>query len=214
MNAVPKRAPRTVESLEAESQALEQSMVAVRRELSEAKATLPGLIAESDTDGIRQCRESVRRCESTLSRTQADIAELLEAAKAAQQRDQAQANAQAYRKVEQATGMDVQKCGDLADSIVNLGSVLRAAIVSLESTEAKMRRAGVTPDPYVLRARLLGIVQLALHLESDGLLGAAHMLDSRDQLRQNGRADLKKAAREYQILTLQKVRSALHVTPE
>ena len=48
----------------------------------------------------------------------------------------------------------------LADSIVAFALALKKAGLALDSTDATMRNSGVTPDPYVLRAKYMALVEM------------------------------------------------------
>jgi uncharacterized protein YukE len=213
VNAVPKRAaPRSVVSLEGEVGDLEHSLVELRREQSTAKTSLPRLIAEADAEAISACRKTISQTESAIARTAADLEELREAVKVAHAREQATARAHTYKQINQAVAVNRQELNELADAIAKVGEALNAAVIGLQSTEATMRKAGVQPDAYVLRAKLMWMVNASLYLATEGQVGEARGLDSDHQLRQSGRANLKTAALEYATLTMQRVRSALHLT--
>ncbi|MGB9332624.1 MAG: hypothetical protein WCB10_17805 [Steroidobacteraceae bacterium] len=219
MNAVPRpkaaqAIPRTIESLRDEIATLERSASDMRRAESAARTSLPALIAQGDAAGIADARETIKLAEAKLKRAVSDLEHTREALRVAQARDRAQESARAYRNCEKLvsdTRRDVEAMGD---ALIAFALALKAAMAGLNSADSAMMHAGVTPDHWSLRAKLIGIVQIALHLESGGLVGQVRTLDSADELRENGRADLKLAAREYHTLTLQRLRSKLHITAE
>jgi hypothetical protein len=190
---------------------LERSLSDVRRERSTVRIGLPGLIAAGDTGAIAAARADI----AVLDRRDAELAENLketrEAIGAAQARDRTLAGTKAYGNLKKLVGDARRDVEELASATEAFALALKAALVALNSVDTQMMRAGVSPDHYALRAKLMGIVQLALHVESGGLVGEARTLENHYELRQSGRCDLKLAAREYQTLTLQRLRNAFHI---
>ncbi|MGB9331491.1 MAG: hypothetical protein WCB10_12050 [Steroidobacteraceae bacterium] len=215
MNALLKKPlPQTPEQLAAQVAEYEHQHAAAQRENSAARTALGALIAGGDADAISACRKQIKTTGARVRELDEAIPAVREAIRVAQARDRAQESARAYRNCEKLvsdTRRDVEAMGD---ALIAFALALKAAVAGLNSADSAMMHAGVTPDHWSLRAKLIGIVQIALHLESGGLVGEVRTLDSADELRENGRADLKRAAREYHTLTLQRLRSKLHITAE
>lgn len=204
------RAPR-IADLQAEIGALEASLEEARREQQHAKTSLPSFIASGDAEEIAACRKVLRDAEKTIAERSATLEETREALQVAVQTERAAARERACREIERALAADRKRIGALAEAIVTACEALEEARAGLEQTDATLINWGLIADPYQIRARLLGLVQLALHVESGGLLGQARTIESIDELKRSGRADLKAAASEYAAVTLRRVRGALSV---
>jgi hypothetical protein len=176
--------------------------------------SLPALIAQGNDEAIAECRKNITLAEAKIREVVETLEQTREAIREAQARDRAASDAQAYRVIKRLVGDTRKEVEVLAETIKAFASALKAASAGLDSVDAQMRRSGVIPDPYVLKAKLIGIVELALHIETGGLVCVARTLENHHELRQSGRASLLKAANEFQTLTMQRVRSALQVTRE
>lgn len=205
---------RTAASLQAEVRTLETNLAQAQRAQSAAKSRLPTLIASGDADEITECRKSIQRYDKQITELVASVEETREALQITQERGRAAARSQAYGALKSQLTATRKAMDELADKVVGFAAALKKARSAVEEDEGEMRRAGVMPDPYILRLKLVALVEILLHLESDGIVGQTRGLDSPHQLRQNGRADLKKAVREYETLTLQRARHVLGVTDE
>ncbi len=212
MNAIPKPAPaRSSTSIQAEITALEGRKAEAERALNSAATNLPAAIAGGDAAEIADLRREKREAERKVTELGATLSELTEALAITRKRERATARAKVYGELEQLIGTSRQEVCAVEDAICTFAAKLNTARIGLESVEAAMRNAGVVPDPYWLRAKLDGLVQMCLHLETDGFIGSQPTLDTHDQLRANGRASLKAAAKNYEMLALQRVRSTLGV---
>jgi len=200
--------------LEAEVGGFERILVEARRALNAARTSLPGLIAAGDAANIASAREEIRLLDARIRQIEESREQTREAIKAAEARDRTATDAQAYRLIKKLVADTRQEVETLADALVAFAMALKKSGAGLDSVDALMRRSGVTPDPYVLRAKFVGLVEVALHLETGGIVGVARLLDNHAQLRQSGRADLKRAAAEFQALYLRRARSALHIMRE
>jgi hypothetical protein len=211
MNAVIKQkpAPRTASQLSQQVADDERRLLEARRLNSTARNALPTHLASGDEEAIAQCRREIAGSGVRIKELIEAIDSGKEAIQVARERERAAANAQTLRELERSTADARKQVEVLGDTIKAFAIAYKATHAALESLESQMRQAGVTPDPYVLRAKLEGLVDLALHLESGGLLGEQRTLDSPDQLRASGRASLRHAAQEFHTLTMQRLRSAL-----
>jgi hypothetical protein len=206
--------PRTGQQLEADLSRLEHQLTEAQRANSVARSALGGHIAGGDAEEIAECRREIAATAAKAKDITESIEATQDAIRFARARARTAAAGQAYghlKKHVSDTRTDIEVLGD---SITAFGVALKAAIAGLESVEAQMRTNGITPDAYVLRAKLNTMVDMALHLESDGLVGRNPTLDTHPQLRSNGRASLHRAAAEWHALTMQTIRTALNVTRE
>jgi chromosome segregation ATPase len=213
MNAVAKTpAPRSVADLSADIAALEKTLMEIRRDESAARTKLPRFIEEGDTIRSTDARRSIELAPARIASLSAELEQTREALKLAKGRVQGASNAQTYRRLKQCVTVAREHVETAEAALDAFGKALLQARESLENAAAQMRDSGLTEDPFLMRAKLQGLAQLRLHMESGGIVGVKRTLDSDHQLRQSGAASFKKAAAEYHALTLQRVRSALHIT--
>jgi len=216
MNAVPKQksAPRTAEQLAAELADLERQLHEVRRMENAARSELPRHIVAGDTQAVAQGREDIALCEKRIKELTAAIESAREAARLASERDRGKLNTAAYRTVRRLVADQVAAIEQLEGAVQAFAGAYFAAEEGLEAVASAMRQAGVEPDRYLLSAKLHGITDRALHLETRGFFGRARTLDSPDELRRSGAASLVHAGREWQAVTLRQVRHALQIPEE
>ena len=216
MNAVmkPKNAPRSSASLEAELETLQRSLGLAQHNQNQLRSSGPALKAEGDEDRANSASKELALLDIKIAQIRVSIEQTEHAKRHAKERERAERNALAYAGLQKGVGDARKKVEDLGTAAKNLAIALKDARAALQTVDGQMRVAGVTPDPYVLQAKLMGILKMALHLESGGLLGEALTLDSPEQLRRSGRACLVRAAQEFHALTMQRIRSTLHINQE
>jgi chromosome segregation ATPase len=217
MNALPKQkattAP-TAHQLRAQLTELKRQRSEATRLNNAAKVELQNRVAEGNPERIEWGREDIANSAKRIADLTQDIDATEGAVRKAEADERAAINVRNYVALQKTVADARKKIEDLGDAGKNLAKALKAALAALQSVDGEMLAAGVTPDPYILQAKLKGILDLALHLESDGLLGAARTLESPDQLRRSGRACLMRAAQEFHTLTMQRIRGSLHITQE
>jgi hypothetical protein len=215
MNARPKRPPPTPDELRAELADLERELVEQQRTNAAAKTRLHALIAEgADSEALAACRRAIKASAARVKELTATTEECREDLKAAEARKCALTAAQSYRLIAKSVADARSDLGTLAECIVALGNAWKQAAGAIDSVDALMRASGVQPDPYILKAKLHGLVDMALHLETGGAFGRAHTLDNAHQLRSSGRCDLKAVGAEFEVLYLRRAAGALNISEE
>jgi len=166
------------------------------------------LVAESE------CRQRMRVTAKLIAELTENIEIVRDTIEVLAERDSRTKAAADYREISKAvtgTRRAVERC---EDKLLEFAQALLGARTSLDATEETMRSRGIQPDPYVLKAKLMGLIDIALYLETSGLLGRALTLDNAHQLRQSNKASLKRAAAEYYAITMRQVESRLSIEPE
>jgi hypothetical protein len=216
MNAAiqPKPTPRTVGQLTAELADHERLLLEAQRANSAARNALGGLIAGGDAAAIADCRRDIKLSAAKVKELTDALEFSREAIRIAKGRDQAATDAHAYRLIKERVADARKDIDALADAIVAFAIAFKKSGAALGSVDGLMRNSGVTPEVYVLTAKLLGMTQMALHLESGGILGEGRTLESPEEIRRSGRADLKRAAAEFQAVYLRHARQQLHIMRE
>jgi hypothetical protein len=204
--------PRTVQQLEAELGRSERNLVEAQRANTVARTALGGHIASGDAEEIAECRREISATAARVKELTEEMGAVQDAIRFAQAQDRAGAALAAYGNLKKMVADSRAEVEALGDSIIAFANALKAARTGLESLDAQMRKSGVTPDPYILLAKLIGVVDVALHLETDGVVGNARTLENRDQLRKSGFASLHRIAKEFDTLTMRQIKSALNVT--
>jgi hypothetical protein len=214
MSAVAKSAvaklavPRTVE-LESEIAGLEKSLANAKRR-ENADRSGPDLIAQNDAREVAECRARIKAVGKEIAGLVADLADTQEALKLAQRGERTTANARAFAELKQLLAVSRDQITDLEAAIDVVAEKLRTAQLGLETVE-HMAASAVAVDPFWLRYKVVALAQQCLYVRTDGALGERRTLDTLDELRRSGRASLKAAAREYETLALERLRSALGV---
>jgi hypothetical protein len=214
MNAVLKSkpaAPRTAESLAAQVRRLETQVAELRRTENGTRAARPGIVADGDEDAIRLTNQTIEECAARIKGLLEEIETTQAALQVATERERTDVQAQTYLKLKTAidvTRADVEEIQACAIAFV---LAYEKATKGIDTLDAQLSRAGITPDPYVLKAKLHGVTQLCLHVESGGVFGLARTIESIDELRKNGRASLKSLAASFHALTLRQAKASLRV---
>jgi hypothetical protein len=200
-----------VRSLEVEIEGLERVVAEARRADSIARAARPRLIVEGDAQALAENQRTQQQCEAKIARAEANLKHLRDALQLAVQDERDAARARTYRELRESAASARQNLYALDDAITEFGRTLKRAIDGMESLESQMLRAAVTPDIYQLRAKFTPTVDMALHLATAGMFGQGHTMLTEHQLRESGMASLKTQGREYESMTMIKIRGALGV---
>src|SRR5258708_1617626 len=200
-------APPTAAQLTAELAALERQLHEARRGENAARSSLPGNIVAGDKEAVAQGREDIAFCENRIKELTAAIETTKEAARLASERERGTLNGAAYQTIKRLITDEVASLQQLEGSIEAFAGAYFTAEKGLEAVDLGMRQAGVVPDVYALRAKLQGITDRCLHVETRSAFGRARALDSPDELRRSGAASLTHAGRAWQIVTIRQVRA-------
>jgi hypothetical protein len=200
MNAVlkPRASARTVADLTAEIIDHERQVAEAREQNSRIKGALPGYIAGGDRHTIGICRKELAATEARIREGLDAIQATREAIRIVQQRADAAAAVRAYSEIRDAVMASQKQVQDLGASLTAFTSAYTETVAGLKALEDLQRAAGIAADPYALRAKLDGIVEMALYLETAGALAKSRTLESALQIRQSKRASLAHAADEFQ----------------
>jgi hypothetical protein len=205
------KAPKSAAALQREVEALERTIAEAHRGDSIARSARPRLIVEGDAAAVGENQRTLDQCAATIARANEEKKHLHEALQLARQDERGAANARTYRELKASAATARQSLYALDDAILEFGKALQKAIADMEALESHMQRTGITPDLYQLRAKLEGIVGMALHLATAGMYGEQPTLLSEHELRQSGTASLKAQGREYETMSVTKIRGALGV---
>jgi hypothetical protein len=212
--ARPKAVPRTVADLEAELERIDHVLLQYQRGRNAARTRVPDLMANGDTQGIEDCRKEIATLDAQILDFTARRGDTQDAIRIALDRERATFSAQNYRDIRKQVAAFKTDVFRLADSIEAFGKALIQARAQQDTMEAAMRTAGADPDPYVIRTKLMGLLELNLYVATDGAVGKPRSLYSPDELRQSGNASLKRAANEAHEFFLRQVRNKLGVSDE
>lgn len=212
-NARQKASPRSVESLESDCRAIDSLLLQSRRARDTIRTQqIPQLMAAGDTDGVEEARREVARLDEHIADLAARREQTESAINAAQARDRAGYAAQHFRDIRKQIVAFKTDTYRLTDSLEAFAKALAQVRAQQDAMEAAMRGAGVAPSRDVFRSKLMGLVQLSLYVETDGALGEARTYDSIAQLRENGRANLRRAAAEAHDYFTRQAQGALGVS--
>lgn len=206
--------PRTAEQLTAELADHERRLLEAQRANAAARAALGGLIAGGDAGEIAACRREISSTAAKMKELSDALQFSRDAIRVAQERERNAVAARDYviiRRLVSDARRNAEVCEDV---LVTFAQAQRKARIALDTVDAELIRCGIALNPYELKAKIVPILELALHVETDGVFGVGRTLENAHQLRQNGRASLRAAAQEYQALVLARVRSALHLMRE
>jgi cell division septum initiation protein DivIVA len=212
--ARPKAVPRTVADLESELERLDYVLLEAKRGRNAARARVPDLMANGDAQGIEDGRKEIAGLDAQIADFTERRKQTEEAIRAAQSRDRVAYAAQDYRDIRKQVAAFKTSVFRLADSVEVFGKALMQARAQQDAMEAAMRGAGIEPDPYVIRSKLMGLIEMSLYLATEGALGKIHSLYSSHELRQSGNASLTRAANEAHEFFLRQVRNKLGISAE
>jgi hypothetical protein len=213
VNAVPKQktTPRTAAQLTADLADYERLLLEAQRAQNAARTALPGQIAGGDAEEIAACRREISSTAASIKEFSDKIEFGRDAIRVAQERERNAVAAKDYVTIKRLVSDARRQADACADALVEFARAQKKARIALDAVDAELIRCGIALNPYELKAKIVPILELGLHVETDGVFGVARTLENAHQLRQNGRASLKAAAQEYQTLILARVRSALHI---
>jgi hypothetical protein len=206
--------PRTAEQLTAELADQERLLVEAQRANSAARSALGGLIAGGDAEEIAACRREISSSAARIKEFSDKIEFGCDAIRVAQERERNAVAAKDYLVIKRLVSdarRDAEAC---ASALVEFARTQKKARVALDTVDAELIRCGIALNPYELKARIVPILELGLWVETDGVFGVGRSIENAHQLRESGRASLRAAAQEYQVLVLARVRSALHLNRE
>ena len=213
MNAVMKPKAQSAATLQATVVGLERMLAEAQREQSTLRSARPRLIAEGDELALAQNTNAVSLADRDVANIAVQLTETREALKIALDRERAEVRQAAYTAIQAQAKATREAIEQLDKAIAAFAKSYPAARDSINRLDAVLVDHGQSAtDPYTqLKAGLDRLTERAMWLQSDGVFGKPHGMDSLDQLRSNGRASLKLAAHEFISVTLNRVRSALGV---
>lgn len=214
MNAVLKTKPtqpRSAQSLAAQVRKLEAQVAELRRTENATRAARPGIVADGDADAIRLTNQTVEECAARIKGLLEEIETTQAAQAVAAEREQANANAETYLKLKHQIEAQHANTDEVQECAIAFVLAYEKAGKGVRALHGELQRAGITPDPLWLQAKLHGTTQLCLHVESGGVFGRGAKIESFDELRKNGGASLKALAKTFHTLALTAVKGALRV---
>jgi hypothetical protein len=207
-------APPTAKQLTSELKDYERCLLEAQHANGAARGALGGHIAGGDAEATATCRRQISSTAARIEELTEAIESSREAIQLANERERNAAAAEDYVTIKRLVADARREADAAADAVVAFARAQKKARISLDTVDAELIRCGVALNPYELKAKIVPILELALHVETDGVFGVGRTLENAHQLRQNGRASLKRAAQDYETLTLARVRSALHLMRE
>ena len=214
MNAVLKTKPtqpRSAASLRAEISRLETQLAEVRRTENATRAARPTILADGDEDAIRLANQTVEECGARIKGLLEELGTTQSAHEIAAAREAQAARAQTYLKLKTAIDVTRADVDEVQECAVKFVLAYRKAAKGVTALHDQLSRAEIEPDPLWLKAKLQGVTELCLYVESEGLFGRGSTIESPEQMRRNGRASLQALAKAFHSLALDAVKGALRV---
>jgi hypothetical protein len=208
-----KATPRSVSDLEAELQRHDSILLTAQRGRSAARVKIPDLMTSGDSQGIEDCRKEIARLDAQIVDFTERREQTQDAIRAAKNRDRAAYQAQDYREIRKEVAAFKTDAFRMVDTLEAFGKALLQLLAQQDAMESKMRNVGVTPDPYVIRIKLLALVEMNLFMETNGVLGQKRSLLSVDELKSSPQSSsIKRAANEAHELFTRQLRHALGIS--
>jgi hypothetical protein len=207
-------APPTVAQLAMQVEDRERAFADAQRSRNAARVQMPTLIADGDKDAVAAGRLRIQQLDLQTNAIQEELVQLQEALGVARDRERAAGAEQLLSETERLVNQVVREanaCEEGLDAYTSHYLKLQAAQAALDR---KFTAMNLAIDPYLLRAKVDGILAMRLWMKSDGVLGEQKTLDTKSQLERNGRASLKLAARDFAQLILRRVRIFLSLADD
>jgi hypothetical protein len=179
---------------------------------SVARSRLPRLIHAGDQAKIAECKASIASTARTIVELTEKAEFLREAVKAAEQSAVQDCNLRSFEAIRKAVSEPVKTAAKIDNLITSLAQAIDELIAGKADADSALSHAGISPLRDLLTAAIVkNTVDMKLYVETGGEFGKAVTIDSLHQLRESGRANLNKAASDYQQLTLRHARIMLKV---
>lgn len=203
--------PHNSSELASQIRAAERALIEITRERDAARVALPALLVQGDASAIATGRQRITEA-TALFHSASDGVELLrDAVKLARTSERQSQSSQNLTEIDRLAANVTVQSKALQGAIEATGKHLRAVFDALDALDIKLAASEVPIDPYLFRAKVLGIVQTALAIYSDSQLGKNPTGWTAHELKKTALASIAKTSIEFEGVLLKKVRGHLNV---